>query len=99
VTSISALVYTLKNYFCGGGRDGSVVKNTGCSSRVPRFTSQHPHGRSHLSVTPVLGDLTPHTSAYLKIMETKTSVYNSAHAIFVVKLQINITLKNNKQCF
>jgi hypothetical protein len=26
--------------------DVSVIKNTGCSSRGPRFNSQHPHGDS-----------------------------------------------------
>jgi len=40
-------------------RDGLVVKNIGCSPRVPRFNSQHPHGGSQLSVTPVSGDPTP----------------------------------------
>jgi len=31
-------IYTLL-----GWRDGSVVKNPDCSSRGPRFESQHPH--------------------------------------------------------
>ena len=35
--------------------DGSVVKNIGCSSRGPGFSSQHPHGGSQLSITPVPG--------------------------------------------
>jgi hypothetical protein len=39
-------------------RDGSVVKSMGCSSRGSRFNSQHPHGTSHLFVTPVREDLT-----------------------------------------
>ena len=43
----------------GGWRSGSVVKSTGCFSRVPRFNSQHPHGSSQLSLTPVPGDPTP----------------------------------------
>ena len=38
-------------------RDGLAIKSTG-SSRGPRFDSQHPHGRSQLSVTPVPGHLT-----------------------------------------
>ena len=42
-----------------GWRDDSVVKNTGCSSRGPRFNSQYPHGGSQLSVTSVPGDPTP----------------------------------------
>jgi hypothetical protein len=33
-----------------GWRDGSVVKNTGCSSRGPEFKSQQPHGGSQSSV-------------------------------------------------
>lgn len=37
-----------------GWRGGSV--SPGCSSRGPRFNSQHSHGGSQLSVTPVLGD-------------------------------------------
>ena len=35
---------------------GSVVKSTDCSSRGPRFNSQHPHGGSQLSVAPVPED-------------------------------------------
>jgi hypothetical protein len=33
-----------------GWRDGSVVKNTSCSSRGPEFSSQQPHGGSQPSV-------------------------------------------------
>lgn len=36
--------------------DGSVVKNTGCSSGGYEFDSQQLHGSSQSSVTPVLGD-------------------------------------------
>jgi hypothetical protein len=35
-----------------------VVTSTGCSSKGPEFSSQHPYGNSQLSVTPVSGDLT-----------------------------------------
>jgi hypothetical protein len=31
-----------------GWRDGSMVKSTNCSSKGPRFSSQHPHGSSQL---------------------------------------------------
>ena len=31
-------------------RDGSLVKSTDCSSRGPKFSSQHPHGSSQLTV-------------------------------------------------
>jgi hypothetical protein len=34
-------------------RDGSEVKSTDCSFKGPGFASQHPHGGSQLSVTPV----------------------------------------------
>ena len=33
-----------------GWRDGSVVKSSDCSSRGPKFNSQHPHGGSQPSV-------------------------------------------------
>jgi hypothetical protein len=38
-------------------RDGSAVKNTGCSPRGTELNSQHPHGSSQLSVTPAPRDL------------------------------------------
>jgi hypothetical protein len=43
-----------------GWRDGSVVKNTDCSSKGPEFNSQQPHGGSH---PPVLRSLTPSSGA------------------------------------
>lgn len=43
----------------GARRDGSVVRSTSCSSKGPSFNSQHPHGSSHLPVTPDPKDLTP----------------------------------------
>jgi hypothetical protein len=33
-----------------GWRDGSAVKSTDCSSKVPEFNSQQPHGGSQPSV-------------------------------------------------
>ena len=38
-----------------GWRDGSVVKNTVCSSRGPEFNSQKPHGGSQPSVMELSG--------------------------------------------
>jgi hypothetical protein len=40
------LLHEAEKVFWGRGRegDGSVVKCTGCSSRGPRFNSQHPYG-------------------------------------------------------
>jgi hypothetical protein len=46
-------------------RDGSVFKSTGCSSRGPRFNSQHPYNGSQISVTPVPGNITP-SSGFLR---------------------------------
>ena len=51
------LFYFLKRFILGW-RGGSGVKSTGYSSRGPGFNSQHLHDSSHLSVTPVPGDLT-----------------------------------------
>ena len=48
--------------FRGGGAermDASVVRSTGWTFRGPGLDSQHPHGSSQLSVTPVSGDLMP----------------------------------------
>jgi hypothetical protein len=49
----------VKEHQIAGARDGSVVKSTGCCFRGPGFNSQQPHSNSHLSVTPVPGNLTP----------------------------------------
>ena len=40
-------------------RDGSVAKGTSCSSRGPKFNSQHLHGTSFPPATPVPRDLMP----------------------------------------
>lgn len=42
-----------------GREDGSTVTRSSCSSKGSRFNSQHPHGGSQPSVTPVLRDPTP----------------------------------------
>lgn len=42
----------------GGWRGGSAVKALAALIEDFRFGSQHPHGRSQLSLTPVPGDLT-----------------------------------------
>ena len=42
---------------CWSWRNGLVVKSTSCSSRGPGFSSQHPHGSSQVSLTPVPEDL------------------------------------------
>ena len=49
---------TLQETRLQGWWDGSVVKSSDYSSRGPRFKSQHPHGSSQLSVTPVPENLT-----------------------------------------
>lgn len=38
-------------------RDGSVIKDTGCSDMVPRFSSQHPLSVSEQTVTPTPEDM------------------------------------------
>lgn len=48
-----------KNSPCWTWRDGLVVKRTDCSSRGPRFDSQHLLGGSQLSLTLVRGDPVP----------------------------------------
>jgi hypothetical protein len=54
------LKVNIKNILVRGGwRDDSMAKSSGCSSRGPRFNSQHPHGSSKLSATPIPGNLTP----------------------------------------
>lgn len=39
--------------------ESSLGKNTGCSSREPKFDPQHPHGSSQASIFLVLGNLMP----------------------------------------
>lgn len=41
---------------CGYWREGPAVRNSGYSYRGPLSNSQHPHGDSQLSVTPVPGE-------------------------------------------
>ena len=41
----------LRNFWCGGWWDGSLVKSTDCSSGGLKFKSQQPHGNSQPSVT------------------------------------------------
>jgi hypothetical protein len=43
----------------GAGEVTQWLRALGCSSRGPGFNSQHPHGSSQLSVTPVPADPTP----------------------------------------
>jgi hypothetical protein len=64
-----------------GGKDGSVVKNTVCSSKGPRFNSQHPHGSLKLSVTPVPRGL--HTNAH-KIKLNELFIKESFSQVAVV---------------
>ena len=64
----------------GGWRDGSVVKSTGYSSRGPEFKSQHPHGSSRLSVTPVW-DIRSVRSA--DIHADKTSPHLPSHKVII----------------
>jgi hypothetical protein len=51
-------MHRIKNMciICGWG-DGSEGKSAYSSCRGPRFSSQHPQGSLHLSVTPIAGNL------------------------------------------
>lgn len=53
-------------------RDSSAVRNTLCSCRGKRFSSQNPHG-AHTSVTILLGNLMP--SFDLQLPGTHTGVH------------------------
>jgi hypothetical protein len=44
------LVGAIRGHQIRGWRDGSAVKSTDCSSRVPKFNSQPPHSGSQPSV-------------------------------------------------
>lgn len=44
--------------YVGAGEMSQWLKITGCSSSEARSNAQHPHGRSQLSVIPILGDST-----------------------------------------
>lgn len=47
-----------------GYRDFSVVKDRVCSSREPRFNSQHSYDHLHLTVAIVPGDATPSSGLF-----------------------------------
>ena len=57
-----------------------MVKSIGCSSRGPEFNSQHPHGGSQPSVTPVLGDLMPSFDTYV-VMNWLYHMFESINSI------------------
>lgn len=60
-----------------GWKDGSMVNNTGCSSKAPGFGFQHSHGRSQTSVAPVSGD--PMPCSRLRGHDTQEDVCASLH--------------------
>ena len=55
--------WTLRRLVTWGWRD-LAVKSTGCSSRGPKFYSQHPCNSSQLTVTPVQRDPTPSSGCH-----------------------------------
>ena len=63
-----------------------MVKSTGCSSRGPRFNSQHSHGSSQLFVTPVPGDL---TSSHRHTCKPNTNAH---------KIKINLIKQKQTKC-
>lgn len=52
------------SFLLKGRGNGSAVMSTGDSIKGSRLSSQHPDGKSQLSVVPVLGDLTPDTDIH-----------------------------------
>lgn len=61
----------------GKRRGGSVIKNTCCSWRGPRFSSQHLHDSSHRFVIPVPGesnDLSVHVHVYRCLQRTENCI-------------------------
>lgn len=50
--------------WCGGWRNGCLVKSIGCLARGPGFNSQSKPGSSQLSLITVPGDPTPHTDIH-----------------------------------
>ena len=62
-----------------GWKDGSAVKSTGCSSRIPVFNSQHPNASPKLFITSVPRDLTPsHRQACRKSTNAQTIKINKS---------------------
>lgn len=55
----------------GTGAEGSALKSTGSSSRVPGINSKEPHDGPDLSVTPVPGLLTPTHRPHTDIQASK----------------------------
>ncbi|XP_063142830.1 muskelin isoform X5 [Rattus norvegicus] len=54
-----------------------MVKNTGCCSRGSRLNSQHLHGSSQLSVTPIPEDTATLTQTYMNILVDKPNDQSS----------------------
>ena len=82
---------------------GSAGKSTGCSSRGPKFSSQHLHGSTLPLVTLVLGDLMPpfglcgHCTHVVHMQTCKqTLIYIKIHENKNVKLKIKGTNFNKK---
>lgn len=75
-----------------GRRDGSVVRNIGCSSRGPGLESQHPHGGLQPPVTPFSGDGMP-SSGFCRHQASKWDTDMHADKIPIL---IKLKLKTRK---
>lgn len=82
-----------------------MVKSIGFSFRGPRFKSQHPHGSSQSSVTPVLGDMTPshrhacrsNTNAHKKRLSGYRKNWRGKRGADLIKIYSLMKLSHNKQ--
>ena len=64
-------------------RDGSAVKKTSCSSRGPRFDSQHQYSGSQQSVTAVPEDLMFPSGLHRPICRQNTHILNMCVCVCV----------------
>jgi hypothetical protein len=59
-----------------------MAQQLSCSPKRLRFNSQHPHGSSQLSITPVPGDLTP---SHRQTCKQNTNAYKIKNKLFKEK--------------
>jgi hypothetical protein len=88
-------VHSVKNLSLGG-REGSVIESTVCSSNRPRFSPQHPHNSSQLPVTPVPGELTPLLVSSGTVHTWCTYMHTGTHTHTHTRERENKSFKQNK---
>ena len=70
------------------------MKSTDCSSKGSDLNSQHPHGSSQLSITPVPGD---HTSSHRHIRRQSTNANKIQSLKMLIRLENISTLTKETQ--